>query len=84
MAKVEIVDTGYYGRTIADVECQGADAAAYMVDNGMAVVYDKYSKGYDWLYEYQNDAKKKRKGLWADPHQINPWEWRKRKRKRTK
>lgn len=77
-AKVTPVTRDRWKRLVADVECQNKDVATHMVSTGMAVVYDKYAKDYQWLYKHQDKAKKARTGLWADPHQINPWEWRKR------
>ena len=32
------------------------------------------------LEELERDAREVRKGLWADPHPMPPWEWRKRSR----
>lgn len=67
-----------YGRTVADVECNGMDAGAEQVRVGMAWVYGRYSKGYESLYPLQDAAKVARIGLWADPAPQPPWEWRHR------
>jgi len=67
-----------YGRTVADVECQGKDAGAHQVRTGMAWVYDKYAKGYEALYQLQDAAKAARLGLWIDPAPEPPWVWRRR------
>lgn len=68
--------TDRYGRTVADVNCQGQDAGAYMVKGGMAWVYDKYAKGYGHLYPLQTEAKAARRGLWSDANPTPPSEWR--------
>lgn len=66
-----------YGRTVADVECQGKDAGTEQVRAGMAWVYDKYAKGYEALYVIQDAARAAHSGLWGDPAPQPPWEWRK-------
>ena len=68
-----------YGRTVADVECLGKDAATEQVRTGMAWVYVKYSKSYEAFSPLQEAAKAARLGLWADPAPEPPWEWRHRK-----
>ena len=67
-----------YGRTVADVECRGKDAATEQVRTGMAWVYVKYAKGYEHLYQLQDAAKAAKLGLWADQAPEPPWEWRHR------
>jgi len=32
------------------------------------------------LLELEAQARQAKRGLWADPHPIEPWEWRKRER----
>lgn len=65
-----------YGRTVADVECRRKDAGTEQVRMGMAWVYDRYSRGYEALYQLQDAAKTAHLGLWADPVPEKPWEWR--------
>lgn len=67
-----------YGRTVADVQCRGKDAGSEQVRTGHAWVYVKYAKGYEHLHPLQDAAKVARLGLWADPAQEPPWEWRRR------
>jgi endonuclease YncB( thermonuclease family) len=66
-----------YGRTVADVACRGQDAATEQVRAGLAWVYPKYARGYQRLYDVQATAEDARRGLWADPEPVPPWEWRK-------
>ena len=66
-----------YGRTLARVTCNGVDVNAEMVRVGMAWVYDKYVTDRS-LYTLQDEAKAARRGLWADPDPMPPWEWRHR------
>ena len=65
-----------YGRSVADVQCQGRDAGAEQVKAGLAWVYVRYARGYEALYPLQDAAKTARLGLWADPTPQPPWEWR--------
>lgn len=76
-ATINYVDTDRYGRTVADVKCDGKDAGTHMVSSGMAWVYDKYSRGHVFLYPIQEQAKTERRGLWADSEPVQPWVWRK-------
>lgn len=70
-----------YGRTVADVECQGQDVATEQVRSGLAWFYVRYGKGYEHLQGLQDDAQAARRGLWVDREQTTPWEWRKDQRK---
>ena len=45
-----------------------------MVRNGYAVAFRKYSKKY---ILYENEAKKKKIGLWSGTFEM-PWDWRKK------
>ena len=69
-----------YGRTVADVQCQGQDVGRSQVAAGLAWVFDRYSDGYEDLYPLQRDAKADRRGLWADPVPVAPWDWRQQRR----
>lgn len=69
-----------YGRTVADVACQGKDAGQAQVQAGMAWVYDRYAKGYEALYPVQTEARARRAGLWIDPEPVAPWDWRKQRK----
>lgn len=64
-----------YGRTVADVECQGQDAATEQVRAGLAWFYVKYGKGYERLGELEASARTARRGLWS-VEAIAPWAWR--------
>jgi endonuclease YncB( thermonuclease family) len=64
-----------YGRTLARVQCDGVDANAEQVRLGMAWVYDHYVTDRS-LYQLQDEAKTAKRGLWADPSPMSPWEFR--------
>ena len=77
-AKLENKGKDRYGRTLARVICDGADANAEQVRRGMAWVYDRYvtDRG---LYSIQDEARAAKRGLWADVRPVPPWEWRRAK-----
>lgn len=67
-----------YGRTVARVHCDGVDANAAQVQRGMAWVFDRYATDRS-LYALQQEARESKRGLWADPEPVPPWEWRKQR-----
>jgi endonuclease YncB( thermonuclease family) len=77
-AVVKSTSKDRYGRTLGRVICDGTDANADMVTQGMAWVYTQYNKD-KTLIQLQQAAQQAKKGLWSDPQPVPPWEWRKRK-----
>ena len=77
-----VIDRGLdrYGRTIGRIACDGVDANSEQVRRGMAWVFDRYALRDSPLYWLQGDAQVFRRGLWADPHPMAPWEWRRKTR----
>lgn len=76
-------DTDRYGRTVADVSCNGQDAGSRMVSEGWAWVYDYNkiaTKRGGGLFRLQDIARTQRLGLWADAKPVPPWDWRKSQR----
>lgn len=78
-AEIRIQSIDRYGRSVARVVCDGVDASAEQVAQGMAWVYDKYVIDAS-LYEVQNKAWNAKRGLWSDSTPIKPWEWRSERR----
>ena len=69
------------GRTLADVLLlDGTNVNYKLVKEGWCWWYRKYAPGNRKLEGLENEAREARKGLWAEPHPVPPWEWRKRKR----
>lgn len=63
-----------YKRVVGRCQVAGADVNTWMVRNGWAVDYEKYSGG-----EYkqaQGAAARERLGIWASTF-VMPWDWRK-------
>jgi endonuclease YncB( thermonuclease family) len=65
-----------YGRTIGRILCDGIEANSEQVKRGMAWVFVRYAPANSPLYALQGEAQGSRRGLWADPQPIAPWEWR--------
>lgn len=76
---IQTVSIDRYGRTVAQVTCDGVDANREQVKRGMAWVYDQYVTDRTF-YTAQNNAKAARAGLWADAAPVPPWIWRKTKK----
>src|SRR5262245_12420471 len=70
-----------YGRTLADVFLSdGTNVNHELVKAGWCWWYRKYAPVDKVLEELERKAREARKGLWADPQPVPPWEWRKRSR----
>ena len=83
-ATITAKTTDRYGRTVAEVQCQGQDVGSAQVATGLAWVFDKYSEGYEDLYPLQRDAMADRRGLWTDSAPVPPWDWRQQRRSSTR
>jgi endonuclease YncB( thermonuclease family) len=73
--RCERLDTDRYGRMVA--KCfmpDGTDIGEWMVSNGWALAYRRYSKDY---VDEEAEAEAAERGLWAGEF-IEPWEWRRR------
>jgi endonuclease YncB( thermonuclease family) len=76
--KLIYVDTDRYGRTVADVYCDGFNAGEAMVARSYVWAYEKYIGEKGYYRELQAKAKSEGVGLWVDKEPIPPWDWRKR------
>ena len=70
-----------YGRTVARVSVAGVDCNRRQIELGMAWHYKKYAgeqpAAERAAYAAAEDAARAAKrGLWADPHAMPPWDWR--------
>ena len=64
-----------YGRPIVQIEADGIDVNAEQIRRGMAWVYRQYTAE-QRLYSLEDDARRGRRGVWADPVPVAPWLWR--------
>jgi endonuclease YncB( thermonuclease family) len=75
---LEIHGKDKYGRVLADVLLtDGTNVNQELVKDGMCWWYRKYAPDDTTLEKLETEAREASKGLWADPHPIPPWEWRK-------
>jgi endonuclease YncB( thermonuclease family) len=75
------VTTDRYGRTVAIVFVNDQNLNEEIVRAGLAWVYTRYC---DWPIcdKWKNleaEAREAKRGLWADPDRIPPWEFRRKK-----
>jgi len=82
--RVRIDDLGQdrYGRTLGRVWVSGRDVNAEQVRRGMAWVYRKYADS-PTLLALENEARRNRRGLWANARPVPPWKFRKKKKPST-
>jgi endonuclease YncB( thermonuclease family) len=67
-----------FGRTLGFVEVNGVAVNSKMIEDGWAWHYKKYNDDRK-LAELENQARKSKSGLWADPTlPLSPWEFRAR------
>lgn len=57
----------------------GMNVNQELVKQGWCWWYRKYAPGDAVLEGLEKEAREGRKGLWADPQPVPPWEWRKHK-----
>jgi endonuclease YncB( thermonuclease family) len=69
-------DIDRYGRIVGQCFVSGQDVSAWLVSNGWAVAFVRYSQ--DYLAQ-EGDARKARRGIWAGTFEM-PWDWRRRRR----
>ena len=70
-----------YGRILGDVHLGDRHINLEMVQDGLAWHYKQYSKSKE-LAEAEDEARRTKKGLWADKSPEPPWEFRKKGREK--
>jgi endonuclease YncB( thermonuclease family) len=68
--------TDRYGRVLASCNVEGTDIQRWLVQNGWALSFTRYSHEYD---AEQDAARAAKAGLWSGAF-IAPWDWRHRAR----
>jgi endonuclease YncB( thermonuclease family) len=64
-----------YGRLLGSLEIDGDDVALRMLTAGLAWHFKRFSDDEE-LAAAERNARAARRGLWADPEPVPPWEWR--------
>ena len=73
-----------YNRTLADVLLpDGTNLNQELVKQGWCWWYRKYAPGDTVLEGLETEAREGRKGLWADPQPVPPWDYRRSRRTRN-
>lgn len=80
--EVELVGEGKdrYGRRLSVIWCEGREVNLELVKLGLAWHYAYHDKT-EAYREAEAEARREKRGLWQDPEPVNPYEWRKRKKK---
>jgi endonuclease YncB( thermonuclease family) len=65
-------DTDHYGRIIAICRQAGADLNGWLVEQGLAVAYRRYSLDYA---RAEDRARRAQRGIWGTTFDM-PWDWR--------
>lgn len=68
-----------YGRIVGYVLYDGKNLSLELLKEGLSWHYKYYSDDEEMAH-LEAEARKHKKGLWADKNPINPYEWRKGKR----
>lgn len=76
---VTVASKDRYGRELGSVVADGFDVNGSMVLHGFAWVYRDYKFPAVYL-DYEAEARKKKRGLWATANPIRPQDWRKGQR----
>jgi endonuclease YncB( thermonuclease family) len=74
--RVEVVDKDSYGRLVGRVSVDGDDLNLAMVQSGLAWHYRYHCPNDTALADAERKARVERRGLWADPHPVQPHRWR--------
>jgi micrococcal nuclease len=75
---VEVITKDKYGRTVGIVfvgeppQCLNDE----LLRAGLAWWFRKYSPGDQRLARLEEEARKAKRGLWAEAHPVPPWQWR--------
>ena len=71
-----VVDTDRYGRTVGVIYHDKRNINLVMIQEGHAWWYRKYAQYDRQLQGAEAEARDAKRGLWAEPDPIPPWEWR--------
>lgn len=72
-----------YGRTLGTIYLEERNVNFQMVGDGWAWHFKKYSKNEE-LAKLETQAREAKRGLWADPNALAPWDFRARQNEKVK
>ena len=77
---VRVVDVDRYKRLVCRVTLpEGRDLSEELVRAGLAWWYKHYAPDDKMLARLETDAREAKRGLWADPNPVPPWQWRRQR-----
>ncbi|MBT9548597.1 MAG: thermonuclease family protein [Candidatus Sericytochromatia bacterium] len=79
LVAIAVADKDRYGRLVGNVTIGQKNLSEELVKAGFAWHYTQYSKS-QILAKMESEARAAKRGLWADPKPVPPWEFRKAKR----
>ncbi len=82
--KIEGIKKDRYGRLLGTVYLKNENINEKMVMTGNAWWYEKYDRKNHRMKEYQENARRKRLGLFSKKGYIAPWEFRQNSKKKKK
>ncbi len=65
-----------YGRIVAVIRSNNQNINAAQVQRGMAWAISRFKRN-NSLLQLQREAQLAKRGLWAEPNAMEPWQWRK-------
>lgn len=74
--RVQVRAVDKYGRLVAHLAVNGEGVSEQQLRRGMAWEYSSYHRNKAFI-ALQEEARRARRGLWADTSPMPPWEWRK-------
>ncbi|KAL0003459.1 hypothetical protein SO802_017240 [Lithocarpus litseifolius] len=80
--RVLVYEEDQYGRSVADIYCDGKFVQELMLKKGFAWHYTTYDQRPE-LARWEREAQAERVGLWASSNPERPWEWRRRRNNRS-
>lgn len=82
IVKVEIVDVDRFRRIVGFVRADGLEVNEVMVEGGNAWMFRRYTSSRK-LDSLERASREAGRGLWSTTSPVEPWVWRKQKRKGT-
>lgn len=75
--RVSVVKRGSsYGRIVGQVRVGERSAALWQLLRGQAWYYERYAPTAQGLKKAQEKARKRKRGIWASPGAVPPWQYR--------
>ena len=80
--EIEVKDTDRYKRLVAIVYLNNKSMNELLLKEGWAWWYEAYAKKEYKYKELQEEAQKRKRGMWRNKGNIPPWEFRKLRKKK--